>query len=35
MENLLQIAINEIGVKEIPGTGNNPQIMNYAFESVI
>ncbi|WP_297338104.1 TIGR02594 family protein [Algoriphagus sp.] len=33
MENLLQIAINEIGVKEIPGTGNNPQILNYARES--
>lgn len=33
MENLLQIAINEIGVKEIPGTGNNPQIMNYARQA--
>ena len=33
MENLLQTAINQIGVREIPGGQSNPQIMRYAEEA--
>jgi uncharacterized protein (TIGR02594 family) len=33
MDTLLKIAINELGQKEISGSGNNPAIVNYAREA--
>ncbi len=35
MENLLKIAFNEIGVEEIPGQENNPEVLKYAEETGI
>lgn len=33
MDKIFQIAVAELGQKEIPGAGNNPKIVNYATEA--
>ncbi len=35
MEELIKIAASQLGIKEVPGTGSNPVIVNYAKETGI